>query len=115
MPISGAPIELTFYDDACEPLKTYTKGFVPTGILEAALDLQGIDQKNLTREDVQKIYAIVIEFYGNQFSVDELKNQTELSECMGVIFAIIGRVEMLENPTLPVRPAAKRSRNRSQR
>ena len=112
---TGAPIELTFYDDQYEPIKTFSKGFVPTGILEAALDLQGIDQKNLTRDDVQKIYAVVIEFYGNQFSVDELKNQTDLSECLNVIMAIIGRVEMLENPILPVRPAAKGSRNRSQR
>ncbi len=100
--MSGAPIVLHFYNDDNEIVETYSRGIVPWGILESALELQGIDKNNLTKEDLGKINSLVIEFFGNKFDADALKNQTEFSETFAVVEEILSRMESIKaNPTRP--------------
>ena len=104
----GTPIQLTLYDpETNEPRETFSRGFVPWGILKAAMKLQHLDQESLTDADIDAINSLVVEFYGNQFTVQELESQATLSEVFSVLTAIMSRLEGDlpglggANPTLP--------------
>jgi len=109
----GAPITLTLYDENDEPRESYSRGFVPWGILKAALKLQSLDQNNLTDEDIDRINALVVAFYGNKFSVQDLESGASLQETLAVLMAIMSRLEGDlpglggANPTLPGRAVRK--------
>jgi hypothetical protein len=113
---NGTPITLTLYDENDEPRETYSRGFVPWGILKAAMKLQHLDQENLTDEDVDRINALVVDFYGNQFTVQDLESNATLGEVFAVLTAIMSRLEGdlpglgAGNPTLPGRQKAPRAR-----
>lgn len=115
MPL-GTPITLTLYNpETNEVLETYARGFVPWGILKAALKLQGLDQGSLTDEDIDAINALIVDFYGNQFTPQDLANRATLGETFAVLTAIMSRLEGDlpglggANPTLPG-PSKKRPR-----
>jgi hypothetical protein len=105
--MAGAPIQLTLYDENDEPRVTFARGFVPWRILKAAIKLQGINQEQLSDEDIDRINALVVDFFGNRFTVAELENGATLTEVFAVITAIMARLEGDlpglggANPTLP--------------
>lgn len=110
MPL-GAPINLTFYDpETNEVIETYSKTFVPWGILKTAIRLQGImAQEQMSESDIDAINGLIVEFYGGRFTADQLEKCTSLDESMAVITAIMSRLEGdlpglgKGNPTLPGR------------
>ncbi len=110
----GAPITFTLYDENDEPRESYSRGFVPWGILKAALKLQSLDKDNLTDEDIDRINSLVVAFYGNKFSVQDLENGASLQETLAVLMAIMSRLEGDlpgfggANPTLPGRAKVKK-------
>ena len=103
---NGTPIKLTLYEND-EPKQTFSRSFVPWGILKAALKLQNLDQGNLSEEDVNKINGLVCEFFGNQFKPDDLEKGASLEEVFAVLTAITSRLQGDlpglggANPTLP--------------
>jgi hypothetical protein len=111
----GTPITLTLYDpETCEARETFSRAFVPWGILKAAIRCQGMDQKAMTPEDVDLINGLVVDFYNNQFTVEDLKAGATLGEVMSVLTAIMSRLEGDlpglggANPTLPGRQNSKK-------
>jgi len=110
----GTPIQLTLYDENDEPRETYSRGFVPWGILKAAMRLQGLDQDNLTEEDVDRINALVTAFYGDRFTVQDLDAGASFTEVFSVLTAIMSRLEGDlpglggATPTLPGKQGAKK-------
>jgi hypothetical protein len=108
----GTPIKLTLYDpETNEERETYSRSFIPWGILKAAIQCQGLNPEIMTPEDIEKINGLVMEFYGNRFTAQELEAGATLEEVMGVLTAIMSRLEGDlpgfggANPTLPGRQA----------
>lgn len=104
-----APIELKFYTDEDEVEKTWSRNRVPTYMLDSAIALQGsLGDGEQTQEKVDRLYDFIVEFYGNKFSREDLKQKTDLVECMSIIGQVLGRANQLAmqfagNPTPPSR------------
>mgnify|MGYP001585986365 CR=1 FL=1 len=116
-------IKITLYDpDTQEPLKEYQQRVITFQMLTAAVQLQeALDdlpekkrrwwwQKPITKEQQQidALLALVVEFFGNQFTVQALRTGADVSEVMAVLSAIVSRAGTIvtANPTRP--PSRKR-------
>lgn len=90
-----APIRLTLYDpETNEIVGDHTRVFVPWGILKKAVGLTNMDRNNLTEGDVDMIAGIVVETFGNKFSVADLDQGADLEEMMSVVDNIIARATL---------------------
>lgn len=104
-----APITLTFYTPEDEIETTHSRNRIPTYMLDAAISLQKeIGEGEQTQDKVDRLYDFIVEFYGNKFSREDLKQKTDLVECMSIIGQILGRANQLAlqfagNPTVPSR------------
>lgn len=103
MPIS-TPLKITLYDPATnEVKKEFSRSFVPWRILKKAIQLSktlaNLDQTDITEADVDAIAGLVVDVFGDQFTVAELNDGADLSEMMTVLQAIISKAEgMVPNP-----------------
>jgi hypothetical protein len=112
------PIRLTLYDPKTqEPIKEYKQRVITFEILISAIQMQEmfeaapenkrhwwwqrpiIDEK----EQIKVLLELVTEFFGHQFTVDQLREGADVSEVMSVVRAITGRAGRIvtENPTRP--------------
>jgi len=99
-----ATMQITLYDDDSEPIKTYSRGFVPWRLLKKAVKLSNtLDAESLKEEDLDNLAGLVCEVFGNQFSIEELNDQADVSEMMTVLTAIVGAAgkSFAGNPTIP--------------
>ncbi len=106
-----APIKLDFYNDEDVVVKTFERRRIPTYLFDTAIDLQKALQKNEnTQEVTNALYDFIVEFFGNKFTREELKKNTDLIECISVLGAIPARANQMAkqfaiqnaaNPTLP--------------
>lgn len=111
MPISDVtPIELIFYTDEDEVEQVYKRSRIPSYLLDMAISLQdGLSDDSGAQQNIDALFDFIVEFYGNKFSRDELKQKTDLLECMAVLQSVIARASGLmqqfaqANPTLPSR------------
>ena len=107
------PITLKFYTDDDEVESTHSRSRIPTFLLDSAIQVQaGLakmkDKNEATAEQLNLLYQFIVEFYGNKFTVDELKQKTDLVECMSIVGQVLGRANQLArqfagNPTPPSR------------
>jgi hypothetical protein len=110
------PIKLTLYDPATqEATREYSQRVITFQMLTAAVQLQeALEdlpekkrrwwwQKKISKEEQQidALLALVAEFFGNQFTVAELRTGADISEVMAVLTAIIARAGRIvtANPT----------------
>jgi len=104
MPL-GTPIQLTLYDVDDEVKGTFSRSRVPVSFAERAIEMSGSLKDGMGIEQMQSLYALVVDFFGNQFTIDELREGADLGELITVIKAIATRaVELMpkqENPTPP--------------
>lgn len=104
-----APIELKFYNNEDEVETTHSRNRIPTYMLDSAIALQGaFGEGEPTQDKVDRLYDFIVEFFGNKFSREDLKQKTDLVECMSIIGQILGRANQLAlqfagNPTVPSR------------
>lgn len=107
------PITLTFRDPQTgEPTQEFTRAFVPWGILKAALRLQNIDLDDMSDEDVDKINALMVAFYDNEFTIEDLNRYAGFEAVVPVFLQISSRLDFSGdgNPTLPgARTPARRT------
>lgn len=84
---------ITLYDPVTSEVKnTFTRLFVPWKLLKKAVQLsKSLNAENLTEADVDTIAALVVEAFGNQFTVDELNEGADLSEMMTVLQTIVSK------------------------
>jgi hypothetical protein len=103
MPIY-APIKITLYDPETDEIKKeYSRSFVPWRLLKRAIslskNLSDINEENITPEDADAIASLVVDVFGDRFSVNELNDGADLGEMMTVLQAIIARAEgIVPNP-----------------
>jgi hypothetical protein len=104
----AAPIELIFYDEKDQPVETHSRSRIPSYLLDSAINLQielskAVDGKS----NNDALFDFVVEFYGNKFTREELKQKTDLMECMAVLQSIIVRTSQMAkefaqaNPPVP--------------
>ena len=105
MPL-GTPIQFTLYGDDDEIKATYSRKRVPLTFVEQAMELSGmLEGDNLGKEQLTALYQIIVDFYGEKFSVEEVRKGADLGELISVIEAITERASSLmpnkANPTPP--------------
>lgn len=109
-----APIEIVFYDDEDKETVRFTRSRIPSYILDLAIDLGGQldalgDAENTQPAAVKTapLFDFVVELFGNKFTREELKQKTDLVECMSVYQAVLARANGIAvnsvkaNPTPP--------------
>ncbi len=100
-----APIQITLYDEHEEVKETYSRSRVPWGILKKAIRLSKLntDLDKISAEDIDAIAGLVVEIFGDQFTIAELDKGADVSEMMTVLQAIVTRASRLvkANPTVP--------------
>ena len=98
-----ALMEITLYGDDNEVKATYSRMFVPWKLLKKAIVLaKHLDKDNLTEDNVDELAGLVVEVFGNKFSVAELNDGADVGEMMTVLTTIIGKAQMgAPNPTQP--------------
>jgi len=113
--MAGTPITITLYGANDEVKKTYSRTVIPWGILKKAIALT----KNLDEENVSSLDAIaglVVEAFGNQFSIQDLDEGADFGEMISALQNIVARASALVqanqvNPTMaPGSRKNKRSR-----
>jgi hypothetical protein len=105
MPL-GTPIQFTLYGDDDEIIKTYSRARVPVMFAERAIELStSLTGDSMGQEQLMALYQIVVDFYGGQFTVEDLRKGADLGELIAVIESISTRaVELMpvrSNPTPP--------------
>jgi len=87
------PIELTLYDpETNEVIKTYTRSFVPWGILKRAIRMKNsITTADVKEEDLDEIASLVVAIFGDQFSLEQLNAGADIGEMASVVRAVISR------------------------
>jgi len=112
------PIKLTLYDPKTqEPIKEYQQKVITFEMLTAAIQLQevmsGQPENNRRwwwqkpifdeKKQISALLELVTEFFGHQFTVEQLRAGADVSEVMTIIRMITGRAGRIvtENPTKP--------------
>lgn len=91
MPLS-TPVVFTLYDDNDEPIQTYSRARITTQFLEQAIlvseKLKGGDDP---MQVLTTIDQLLVDFYGDKFTLEQVRNGGDVGEKMSVIFTIIER------------------------
>ena len=103
----AAHLVITLYDsETNEVVKEYTRTFVPWKLLKRAVKLSksiGVfDSDNMSEDVIDELAALVVDTFGNQFSVDELSNGADIGEMMTVLTGIMASAQGI-SPNPPPR------------
>jgi hypothetical protein len=118
------PIKLTLYDPKTqEPRQEYKLRLITFAMLESAVQLQEALgdlpekkrrwwwQKAISHEaqQIDALMTLVTDFFGNQFTVQEMRVGADVPEVMAVLTAIVARAGTIvsANPTVPPRTHRK--------
>jgi hypothetical protein len=103
-----APIELNFYDDEDQIVATHRRTRIPSYLLDMAIQLQeSLAANGEGPQNADALFDFIVEFYGKKFTREQVKQQTDLLECMAVLRSIIVRANSLTlefakaNPRVP--------------
>ena len=91
-----APIELNFYDEDDQVVDTHKRSRIPSYLLDMAINLQSqlsVDDEG--KQNTDALFDFIVEFYGSKFTREEVKQKTDLLECMSVLRSIITRASAL--------------------
>jgi len=99
----ASPLKITLYDkETNEEKATYSRTFVPWKLLKQSLHLaKEVDFENLTPESIDLLAGLVVEVFGDKFSVQELDEGADLSEMGTVLQAIVSRARGLAANPIP--------------
>jgi len=89
--VLGTPIEFTLYDDNDEIIATFRRARVPVQFGERAMDLAPQLNGEEGKEVLQALYQLIVEFYSEKFTVEELRKGADLLEMYAVVHAIVAR------------------------
>ncbi|RPH60010.1 MAG: hypothetical protein EHM81_07110 [Chloroflexi bacterium] len=90
-----APIELTLYDDADEPIIKLSRVTVPWGILKKAVRLsKTLTQKpeDISDEQIDELTDLVVMIFGEEkVTRDDLEKRADVNDMINVIQSIVSR------------------------
>jgi hypothetical protein len=98
------PMVIHLYGEDDELKKTFSRSFVPWKVLKMAVRLAPVlEGGTIDAEAVDALAGLVVEVFGNQFSVEELSDGADLSEMMTVLQTITAKARggLAGNPTKP--------------
>lgn len=105
--MDAAPIELNFYNADDEIVATHRRARIPSYLLDMAINLQDqLSTKNGDKPNSDALFDFIVEFYGNKFTREELKQQSDLVECMTVLQSIVVRASNLTREFAKANPPA---------
>lgn len=85
-------MQITLYGDDNEPRETYSRLFVPWKLLKRAISLaENMKDGKLTDESIDDLAGLVVDVFGNKFTVEDLNQGADVGEMMAVLTAIVGR------------------------
>jgi hypothetical protein len=112
--MSGTPITITLYGANDEEKQTFSRTVIPWGILKKAIALsKSINEDAVGSQDIDAIAGLVVEAFGNQFTIQDLDVGADVGEMISVLKNIVARAGALvqANPTMaPGSRKKKRSR-----
>lgn len=88
---SLAPIELNFYNENDEVTETHRRIRIPSYLLDMAIQLQNKMGEEDGTGNTDALFDFIVEFYGGKFTRDDVKQKTDLIECLAVLKSIITR------------------------
>ncbi len=100
-------MKITLYSPDNEVKATFSRGFVPWRLLKQAVkltkNLKGKDATDLEEDDVDALASLVVEAFGNQFSVQDLNDGADIGEMTTVLNTIVQNAAgaIGANPTRP--------------
>lgn len=100
------PMTIRLYDENNEFVE-FTRNFVPWKLLKLALKLfqqmEDVDIKSMSEDMVDSLASLVVEVFGNQFSIEDLNEKADISDMMSVITMIVSKASggIAANPTRP--------------
>jgi hypothetical protein len=102
------PLEIRLYSPEDEAT-IYTRSIIPWGVLKKAMRLQKTfaDPKKIEPEDLDSLSALIVQAFGDRFTIDQLDKGADVDEMVAVMNQIIARAglrmkdEAKVNPTLP--------------
>lgn len=101
----ATPLRITLYDpETNEERETHTRMFVPWKLLKASVRLsKNLNANDITEDDADALAGLVVEAFGNKFSIEDLNEGSDIGEMITVMNQIIGRARgsMAGNPTPP--------------
>lgn len=85
--MAGTPMKIMLYDPETDEVKAeYTRSFVPWRLLKAAIRLQTeLDPQNMNEADVDRLAALVVDVFGDKFTVEELDNGADITDMLAVL------------------------------
>jgi hypothetical protein len=106
--MDSAPIELHFYDEEDKIIDTKTRSRIPSYLLDMAINLQSQLAADVDgKQNTDALFDFIVEFYGNKFTREDVKQKTDLIECIAVLRSILARAQNLTmefakaNPPVP--------------
>lgn len=105
-----APLTLKFYSPDDEVLKTYVRNGMPAGVMRKAMQLFGaMDGKDAatiqnTDELMDSLAALIVELYGDQFTMDELYKHSYFDEWFTLIQQMMSRAQGVQAQYSPTSP-----------
>lgn len=103
--LNMAPITIKLYGPDNEPTKTFERTIIPWGVLKKAIHMSNAieNPEEASEQDMDAIAELVVEVFGEQFTIEELNKGADVSETLAVIQAIVNRATALvqQNPTGP--------------
>ena len=102
----NAPIVLNLYGTDNELIRSCTRTFVPWKMLKKAVTLNKLIGKKEVDEyeesDMDALTNYIIEvFSGQNLTIEILDEQTDVTEMMNVVKAVMGKARGVMDPTLP--------------
>lgn len=102
----NTPIVLHLYDPKTEEItRTCTRNFVPWKMLKKAIRLQrqfhGKPSEQFEETDIDALSQYIIEVFGQDLTIEQLDEQSDVSEMMAVIKSVVSRARGVMDPTLP--------------
>jgi len=112
--MANTPITITLYGANDEEKRTYSRAIIPWGTLKRAIRLtKSVNQNAISEGDMDAIAGLVVEAFGEQFTLDELDKGADIGEMLVVLENIVSRAGALvkANPTnLPPSNSKKKLR-----
>ena len=111
--MAGTPITITLYGANDEEKQTFSRTVIPWGILKKAISLtKSINAEAVGSQDIDGIAGLVVEAFGNQFSIQDLDAGADVGEMISVLQNIVARASVLvqANPTMA--PGSKKRKSR---